>query len=141
MISFVCGQLCSGKTLYSKALAHICGGIYVEIGDIVRTIKATVDRKALQNSKELFNNILQHLKNQIKDNPDTDFVISGVRQKEILEHFDDVTFLWVECPVNERKRRYENRAREGDSQTFEEAEQGDIELGILEVKNYIFNQL
>lgn len=138
MISFVCGQLCSGKTLYSKALAQISNGLYVEVGDIVRQIKQTEDRKILQDSKHLSVAIIERLKWLAVNN--TELIVSGVRQKEILEAFPDSTLLWVECTKKERKRRYKNRAREGDSQTFEEAEQGDIGLGILEVKNYILNK-
>lgn len=138
MISFVCGQLCSGKTLYSKALAQISNGLYVEVGDIVRQIKQTEDRRILQDSKHLSLAIIERLKWLAVNN--TELIISGVRQKEILEAFPDSTLLWVECTMNERKKRYKNRAREGDLQTFEEAEQGDIGLGILEVKNYILNK-
>ena len=138
MISFVCGQLCSGKTLYSKALAQISNGLYVEVGDIVRQIKQTEDRKLLQDSKHLSVAIIERLKWLAVNN--TELIVSGVRQKEILEAFQDSTLLWVECTKKERKRRYKNRAREGDSQTFEEAEQGDIGLGILEVKKYILNK-
>lgn len=138
MISFVCGQLCSGKTLYSKALAQISEGLYVEVGDIVRQIKQTEDRKLLQDSKDLSAAIIERLKWLSVNN--TELIISGVRQKEILEAFPKSTLLWVECPKEERARRYKNRAREGDSQTFEQAEQGDIALGILEVKQHILNK-
>ena len=140
MISFVCGQLCSGKTLYSKALAQICKGTYIEVGDVVRHLKNTTDRKSLQDSKHLANRIIQHLALQSSLTENTDLVVSGVRQKEILEAFPNSTMLWVECPESERKKRYENRAREGDSQTFEEAELGDINLGIIQVKQYILQK-
>ena len=140
MISFVCGQLCSGKTLYSKALAQICKGTYIEVGDVVRHLKNTTDRKSLQDSKHLANRIIQHLALQSSLTENTDLVVSGVRQKEILEAFPNSTMLWVECPKSERKKRYENRAREGDSQTFEEAELGDINLGIIQVKQYILQK-
>lgn len=140
MISFVCGQLCSGKTLYSRALAQICDGIYIEVGDVVRHLKNTKDRKLLQDSKDLSGQIIDYLNVQSLLTSGKDLVVSGVRQKEILEAFPDSTLLWVECPKNERERRYANRAREGDSQTFEEAEQGDINLGIIEIKNYILNK-
>ena len=140
MISFVCGQLCSGKTLYSKALAQICKGTYIEVGDVVRHLKNTTDRKSLQDSKHLANQIIQHLALQSSLTENTDLVVSGVRQKEILEAFPNSTMLWVECPKSERKKRYENRAREGDSQTFEEAELGDINLGIIQVKQYILQK-
>ena len=65
------------------------------------------------------------------------YVISGVRQKEILKRFPEATILWIECPKKERKKRYSQRARVGDSLSFKEAEQGDVDLGILEVKKYI----
>ena len=138
MISFVCGQLCSGKTLYSKALSEICNGTHIEVGDIVRSFKMTTDRKILQETKHLSEFIIKHLK--IRTHFGGDVVVSGVRQKEILESFPDSTLLWVECPTEVRKSRYLKRDRTGDSQTFEEAEQGDINLGILEVKQYIFNK-
>ena len=67
-----------------------------------------------------------------------DLIVSGVRQQEILAAFPKSTLLWVECPTEERMARYSRRARKGDTQTFEEAEDGDINLGILAVKNYIF---
>jgi len=140
MISFVCGQLCSGKTLYSKALAHICNGTFIEVGDIVRSIKSTEDRKSLQNSKNLFETIIKEIKNKVQHEFKHDLVISGVRQKEILQAFENATLLWVECPKEVRQQRYINRSREGDTQTFEEAEEGDINLGILEVKQYILNK-
>jgi cytidylate kinase len=139
MISFVCGQLCSGKTLYSKALAHICNGVHIEVGDVVRSIKNTTDRKLLQDSKYLHEAIVERLWSEVNECGQQDLVISGVRQKEILEAFPESTLLWIECPKAERERRYKNRARQGDSQTFEEADRGDINLGINEVKEYIFN--
>jgi len=140
MISFVCGQLCSGKTLYSKALAQICEGVYIEVGDVVRHLKNTKDRKLLQDSKNLSSQIIEYLKAQSQLTSGKDLVVSGVRQKEILEAFPESTLLWVECPSNERERRYKSRAREGDSQTFEEAEQGDINLGIIDIKKYILTK-
>ena len=138
MISFVCGQLCSGKTLYSRALAHTSSAHCIEVGDVVRMIKISQDRKVLQNSKDLSGAIVDWIKKSCNEH--TELVVSGVRQKEILENFPNSTLLWIECPINTRKERYQKRARVGDTQTFEEAEQGDINLGIFEVKNYIFSK-
>jgi dephospho-CoA kinase len=140
MICFVCGQLCSGKTLYSKTLTHINDSVYVEVGDIVRKIKNSNDRGVLQNSKELHNKIVEEIMRLSIVNGSKQLVISGVRQKEILEIFLDATLLWIECPASIRKQRYLDRKRDGDSQTFEEAEQGDISLGILEVKKFILER-
>lgn len=138
MISFVCGQLCSGKTLYSKTLSDIDKAIYFEVGDIVRKHKNTKNRTELQDSKDLVNHIISY----IRDNKNgfNNIVISGVRQKEILEAFPEATLLWIECPLEIRRQRYLNRNREGDNQTFDEAEQGDINLGILNVKKYILEK-
>jgi dephospho-CoA kinase len=141
MISFVCGQLCSGKTLYSEALRFASPNkklICVEVGDIVRGLKKSIDRKVLQNSKELSKYIIDTLK--LEQQRFGEIVVSGVRQKEILEAFPEATLLWIECPKEVRKQRYLARQREGDNQTFEEAEQGDKDLGILEVKQYIYTQ-
>jgi cytidylate kinase len=141
MISFVCGQLCSGKSLYSKALAGTTCSLFVEVGDIVRNLKNATDRKILQNSKELDQEIIKVIQEKHDVHKQFgDLIVCGVRQKEILEYFPNSTLLWIECPINIRKERYQKRARSGDTQTFEEAEQGDINLGILEVKQYILNK-
>jgi cytidylate kinase len=137
MITFVCGQLCSGKTHYSKALAALVDGVFIEVGDIVRGLKQTSDRKLLQDTKELSVAITEELIRKMPLSDVKQYVISGVRQKEILKRFPEATFLWIECPKKERKNRYKQRAREGDSLSFKEAEQGDIDLGILEVKKHI----
>ena len=138
MITFVCGQLCSGKTLYSQTLCEIDKSIYVEVGDVVRRWKNTQDRKELQDSKHLAEKIISYIKDDAK--AFAKIVVSGVRQKEILEAFPEATLLWIECPKEARKQRYLKRQRDGDTQTFEEAEQGDINLGILEAKQYIFSR-
>jgi len=140
MITFVCGQLCSGKTHYSKALAALVDGIYIEVGDIVREIKKTSDRKELQDSKELHEIIVEQLIRKMPLCDIKQYIVSGVRQKEILKHFPDATMIWIECPKKERKTRYMERSRQGDVAPFKEAEQGDVNLGILEVKKYILKQ-
>lgn len=140
MITFVCGQLCSGKSHYSKALAALVDGVFIEVGDIVREIKQTNDRRALQDSKCLYEQITENLIRKMPLCDVKQYVVSGVRQKEVLKYFPEATILWIECPKKERKKRYEQRAREGDSLSFKEAEQGDINLGILEVKKYILKK-
>lgn len=140
MITFVCGQLCSGKTLYSETLREIDKGVYIEVGNLVRRWKETRDRKELQDSKHLSDKIINYIRNDSRAFSGQ-IVVSGVRQKEILEAFPEATLIWIDCPTQVRKKRYLDRHRDGDNQTFEEAEQGDIELGILEVKKHIFNRL
>lgn len=140
MITFVCGQLCSGKTVYAKAMAGSVNGLFIEVGDIVREIKNTTERKELQNSKELLETIVERLIRKMPLWDTKNYVVCGVRQKEILEHFPEATILWIECPKKERKKRYKERARQGDTTPFKQAEQGDVDLGILEVKQYILDK-
>ena len=137
MITFVCGELCSGKTIYSQSLANLTNGVYIEVGDVVRELKQTNDRKVLQDSKTLSKAIIANLQLFISKQLPKDCIISGVRQKEILKAFPDATLMWIECPRKERKTRYTKRARQGDTMSFREAEKGDKKLGILKVKKYI----
>ena len=144
MTTFVCGQLCSGKSHYAKGLvkASLYASV-IEVGDIVRKIKQTNSREELQDSKPLVDEIISNLKAQIKSltfQLAEDIIVCVVRQKEILEAFPDATMLWISSPTELRKERYEKRARAGDDQTFEEADQGDVDLGILEVKKYILER-
>lgn len=136
MLSFVCGQLCCGKTTYAKALVGLTNGIFIEVGDIVRSIKQTENRQLLQDSKELWKEIVNKL-DSIVEKENKPIIVCGVRQKEILQYFPNSTLIWIDCPVNERKKRYEERSRQGDNVLFEVAEEGDISLGILNVKEYI----
>lgn len=106
----------------------------------VREIKNTIDRKELQNSKDLHEAIVEQLIRKMPLCKVKQYIVSGVRQKEILKYFVDVTLIWIECPKKERKKRYQERARKGDTYSFKEAEQGDIDLGILDVKRYILSK-
>ena len=137
MITFICGQLCSGKTKLAQAYSSICKSHYIEVGDILRHIKQTSDRNILQNTKELFQEIIFCIKDVVGNQEDNNWVICGVRQKQIFEAFPGSAYIWLDVPEDVRKQRYETRSREGDERSFEEAEQGDINLGILDVKQYI----
>ena len=140
MVTFVCGQLCSGKTHYSLALTTAVNGAFIEVGDIVREIKQTKNRRELQDSKELSEQIVCGLIKKMSSGEQKQYIISGVRQKSILKHFPDATLIWIECSKKERKKRYKERSRQGDVISFKEAEQGDINLGILKVKKYILSK-
>lgn len=140
MITFICGQLCCGKTSFARSYAAINDCTYVELGDIVRRIKQSQDRQELQNSKELAHEIAREIKHIEKEVFPKGVVASGPRQIEILQEFPDSTLLWIECPPATRQARYSFRARTGDSVPFDVAEQGDIDLGILKVKDYVFQR-
>ena len=137
MITFVCGQLCCGKTVFAKAFANEVDGVYIEIGNIIRQIKQSEDRKDLQNSKDLVHDIINELRSYEKEMFPKAVIASGPRQVQILKAFPESTKLWIECPRETRKARYSSRARKGDETSFDDAEKGDVDLGILEVKQYI----
>lgn len=143
-VTFVCGQLCSGKSHYAKGLAKAClYGTILEVGDIVRSIKNSTSREVLQDSKDLVDKIILKLNYAIKSltfQLAEDVIITGVRQKQILEAFPEANMIWISTPEHIRRIRYEKRSRGGDDQTFEEADAGDINLGILEVKKYIMER-
>lgn len=140
MITFVCGQLCSGKTHYSLALTTAVNGVFIEVGDIVREIKQTKNRRELQDSKDLSEQIVCKIIKRMNLGNEKQYIVSGVRQKSILKHFPEATLIWIECSKKERKKRYKERLRQGDVIPFKEAEQGDVSLGILKVKKYILNK-
>tara|TARA_R110000868_G_scaffold294551_3_gene555077 strand:- start:2058 stop:2483 length:426 start_codon:yes stop_codon:yes gene_type:complete len=140
MITFVCGELCSGKTFYSNVLVELNKAVYIEVGDLVRSIKQSQDRKVLQDSKKLTAAIVAAISSTIARNPRKNYVICGVRQKAILKAFLHATMIWINCPKEDRRSRYTMRARTGDTMTFEEAEKGDKKLGIDKVKQYILEK-
>ena len=141
MTTFVCGQVCSGKTRFALAYADINNGTFIEVSDIVKQLRQTLTRKELQNTKHLVNKIITNLTSTITSNLQSNWIISGARQVEILQAFPQSVCLWIHAPLEVRKQRYIERSRQGDESSFEEAERGDVDLGILEVKKYILTQL
>jgi hypothetical protein len=58
-------------------------------------------------------------------------IIDGIRQPSILKRLSTVypgEVVWLEVPLEERKRRYEARGAEKDTEPFEVADNKPIEL-------------
>ena len=59
-------------------------------------------------------------------------VVDGIRQvsivSRVLSVYPDAELTWLECPTEERKRRYENRKDAKDTQPFEIADNKPMEL-------------
>ena len=106
------------------------------VSDIVKQIVSSSNRDALQNSMHLDNRIAQAIIYHILGLFDHDYpdhiVVDGIRQVSIvdrvLETFPYAEMIWLEVPVEERKRRYENRKDAKDVQSFEIADNKPIEL-------------
>ena len=125
----VFGRICSGKSQYR--IEDKVGRTYVS--NIVRALVESSDRDKLQNSMHLDDQIAK----KILEGPELmehteEIIIDGIRQvsivNKILEVYPDAEMIWLEVPVEERKRRYEARGAAKDIEPFEVADNKPIEL-------------
>ena len=72
-------------------------------------------------------------------------VVDGIRQativNKVLQHYPDAELVWLEVPVEERKRRYEARRAEKDTEPFEVADNKPIELECQDIFRIFKQQL
>ena len=103
------------------------------VSNIVRALVESSDRDKLQNSMHLDDQIAK----KILEGPELmehteEIIIDGIRQvsivNKILEVYPDAEMIWLEVPVEERKRRYEARGAVKDIEPFEVADNKPIEL-------------
>ena len=107
----------------------------IVVSDIVRGIIRSSSREELQNTMHLdlsiTAEIIEHIGDLLKKEV-SEIVVDGIRQVSIVElvvaHFPDAELIWLEVPVEERKRRYENRKDLKDVELFEVADNKPIEL-------------
>lgn len=125
----VFGRICSGKSQYR--IKDKVGRTFVS--SIVRALVESSDRDKLQNSMHLDDQIAK----KILEGPELmehteEIIIDGIRQvsivNKILEVYPDAEMIWLEVPVEERKRRYEARGAAKDIEPFEVADNKEIEL-------------
>lgn len=134
-IILVFGRICSGKSSF-QARAH-----RIVVSDIVRKLINSNDRAQLQNTQHLDEQIAKeiilqvedyqyHMRNDLLDTHN--IVIDGIRQPSIveyvLERLPDAAMVWLEVPTEVRKRRYENRNADKDTESFDDADNRPIEL-------------
>jgi hypothetical protein len=125
----VFGRICSGKSEYR--IKDKVGRTYVS--NIVRALVESSDRDKLQNSMHLDDQIAEKILEGPKLMKDTsEIIIDGIRQvsivNKVLEAYPDAELVWLEVPTEERKRRYEARNAEKDTESFEIADNKAIEL-------------
>ena len=129
-IVLVFGRICSGKGSYEQSHTRIV------VSDIVKRLINSTDRDKLQDTTHLdtliAEQILIELQEAIKTKWDTVYIIDGIRQVSIVEKIlhirPNVEMVWLEVPVEERKRRYEARQDAKDVESFEVADSKPIEL-------------
>jgi hypothetical protein len=123
-VTLVFGRICSGKGSYKKDSHRVV------VSDIVRSIINTANRDALQNTMHLDNRIAETIIEAAKAHDN--IIIDGIRQVTIVDRvlttFPDAEMIWLEVPVEERKRRYEKRKDTKDVESFEVADNKPIEL-------------
>jgi len=140
-ITYLCGRICSGKSTYRPEARRLM------VSDIVRNVVNSNDRERLQNSMHLENDILEGLAMCIDYDIDMDvqeLIIDGIRQPSILERLSAVypgEVVWLEVPLEERKRRYEARGAEKDTEPFEVADNKAIELECQKIYSIFSKQL
>ena len=140
-ITYLCGRICSGKSTYRPEARRLM------VSDIVRNVVRSNDRERLQNSMHLENDILSGLAMCIDYDMEMgvqELIIDGIRQPSILERLSAVypgEIVWLEVPLEERKRRYETRGAEKDTEPFEVADNKPIELECQKIYSIFSKQL
>jgi hypothetical protein len=142
-VTLVFGRICSGKGSYMK------DSYRVVVSDIVKNIVSSTNRDALQNSMHFDNRIAQSLIDHTVQSFDQGYtdhvVVDGIRQASIvdrvLDTFPDAEMVWLEVPVEERKRRYEARQDAKDVESFELADSKPIELECQKIFNIFKDRL
>jgi hypothetical protein len=129
-VTLLFGRICSGKGSYLKDVDK-----RFVVSDIVKNIISSSNRDALQNSLHLDSQIGTTLINNIYIASMANrehIVVNGIRQVSIVDRilnaYPDTELIWLEVPVEERKRRYENRKDVKDVEPFEIADNKPIEL-------------
>ena len=140
-ITYLCGRICSGKSTYRPEARRLM------VSDIVRNVVNSNDRERLQNSMHLENDILHGLAMCIDYDIEMgvqELIIDGIRQPSILERLTAEypgEIVWLEVPLEERKRRYEARGAEKDTEPFEVADNKSIELECQKIYSIFSKQL
>ena len=134
-IILVFGRICSGKSSF-QTNAH-----RIVVSDIVRKLINSNDRSQLQNTQHLDEQIAEEILRQMESYDYLmshellrvhNIVIDGIRQPSIveyiLERFPEAHLIWLDVPQEVRRRRYETRNAEKDTESFDQADNRPIEL-------------
>ena len=140
-LTLLFGRICSGKSSLYKDSYRIV------VSNLVRGIINSASREDLQNTMHLDNKIAESIISTIDyaidEHPHV--VVDGIRQASIVEkvlhHYPNAELIWLEVPVEERKRRYEARKDAKDVESFEIADNKPIELECQNIFSIFKEQL
>lgn len=147
-VILVFGRICSGKSSFQS------GAHRIVVSDIVRKLINSNDRAQLQNTQHLDEKIGEEILHQMESYDylmshelirTHNIVIDGIRQpsivKYILERFPEAHLIWLDVPTEIRRRRYETRNAEKDTESFDEADNRPIELEGQEIFSIFKDQM
>ena len=140
-LTLLFGRICSGKSSLYKDSYRIVAS------NLVRGIVNSASREDLQNTMHLDDtiaeSIIMTIDYVIDENPHV--VVDGIRQasivEKVLQHYPNAELVWLEVPVQERKRRYEARKDAKDVESFEIADNKPIELECQNIFSIFKEQL
>ena len=140
-LTLLFGRICSGKSSLYKDSYRIVAS------NLVRGIVNSASREDLQNTMHLDDTIakaiIMSIDYVIDENPHV--VVDGIRQasivEKVLQHYPNAELVWLEVPVEERKRRYEARKDVKDVEAFEIADNKPIELECQNIYRIFKEQL
>ena len=140
-LTLLFGRICSGKSSLYKDSYRII------VSNLVRGIINSASREDLQNTMHLDDliaeSIVMSIDYVIDENPHV--VVDGIRQasivEKVLQHYPNAELVWLEVPVQERKRRYEARKDAKDVEAFEIADNKPIELECQNIFSIFKEQL
>lgn len=140
-LTLLFGRICSGKSSLYKDSYRII------VSNLVRGIINSASREDLQNTMHLDNKIaesvIRTIDYVIDEHPHV--VVDGIRQasivNKVLQHYPKAELVWLEVPVQERKRRYEARKDAKDVESFEIADNKPIELECQNIFSIFKEQL
>ena len=140
-LTLLFGRICSGKSSLYKDSYRII------VSNLVRGIINSASREDLQNTMHLDNKIaesvIRTIDYVIDEHPHV--VVDGIRQasivNKVLQHYPNAELVWLEVPVEERKRRYEARKDVKDVEAFEIADNKPIELECQNIFSIFKEQL
>ena len=140
-LTLLFGRICSGKSSLYKDSYRIVAS------NLVRGIVNSASREDLQNTMHLDDviaeSIIMTIDYVIDENPHV--VVDGIRQasivEKVLQHYPNAELIWLEVPVEERKRRYEARKDAKDVEAFEIADNKPIELECQNIYRIFEKQL
>jgi cytidylate kinase len=136
-IVLIFGKICSGKSTYADALCYVTKAKRITVSDIVKRVSGKVSRSELQQTQDLDVEIAKELIAEISKYDKV--VVDGIRQTSIvwlLVHEyarENIDMIWLEVPDDIRKYRFHDRSIAKDDISFEQADERDEKLGLLEV--------